>query len=228
MFNQRMEFSEIAPRMKVAMFDMDGTLLDSMQAWRLCNVEYLERQGVTLTSAQLPYVMQASSGTILFDYVKETFGIEIDRPVFRELQKKRMYDAYSKGAAVKPGVVDYLAYLRTRGVKTVLTTATWATHTTLALARSGLNPFFDGIYCCDTVGQSKSSPDYFRAVAGFCDATLSDCVLFDDALYAIKSARAAGLLGVVALTDATNTLFRDEMRECADIVVDSLASLIPR
>jgi HAD superfamily hydrolase (TIGR01509 family) len=213
--------------MKVAMFDMDGTLLDSMQAWRHCNVEYLEQRGCKIDASQLPHIIQASSGVHLFDYVLKTFGIEIDRPVFRELQKKRMYETYAKGAPVKPGVVPYLTYLRAKGVKTVLTTATWATHTTLALARSGLTPLFDGIFCCDTIGHSKSTPEYFEAVARFCDASLSDCVLFDDAVYAIKSGRAANLLGIVGLTDATNTLFREEMGQYADVVVDSLASLIP-
>lgn len=220
-----MDFKEVSSRMRVAMFDMDGTLVDSMQDWRKCNIDHLESVGCHPTAEQRPYIIQASSGIMLFDYVRKTFGIEIDKPTFQALQRQRMYDAYARGVAVKPGVVDYLRYLRARGVMTAVTTATWATHTALALSRSGLLPYFDGIYTCDIVGASKRDPAYFEKVAEFCGHPKEECVLFEDALYAIEGGRKAGILGAVALADPTNTLFRDDMRRVADVFVESMADL---
>lgn len=220
-----MDFREISKRMKVAMFDMDGTLVDSMQQWRVCNVVHLESFGVKLSDEDRPYIIQASSGVMLFDYVKKRYGIDLDRAKLTEIQRKQMYDTYVKGVPVKPGVIDYLTYLRGRGVKVVLTTATWATHTVLALSQNGLLPYFDAIYTCDVVGCSKAKPEYFDKVSELIGYPKDECVLFEDALYAIRSGRSAGLLGTVALADPTNTLFRDDMQREADIFVETMAEL---
>lgn len=221
-----MTYTELETKMKAALFDMDGTLLDTMQQWRSCNVDYLTARGIHPTADQLPHIIQASSGAILFEYIRKTFGVEVDQPVFRTMQKERMFATYAAGPTPKPGVVAYLRHLREKGVRTFVTTATWSTHTTLALSRCGLLPFFDGIYCADVIGHSKKDPLYFAKVSDYIGVKASECVLFEDAVYAIEGGREAGLLGVVAVTDATNTLFRDRLRELADLVVDDLMELV--
>ena len=62
-----MELAEKLSRMEAALFDMDGTLLDSMPAWRGCNIEYLESVGIHPTDEQKLMIVCASSGTILCD-----------------------------------------------------------------------------------------------------------------------------------------------------------------
>ena len=220
-----MELAEKLSRMEAALFDMDGTLLDSMPAWRGCNIEYLESVGIHPTDEQKLMIVCASSGTILFDYIRENFGIEVDVEKFRALQRARMEVAYAKGNLAKPGAREFIDKLRARGVKTVLATATWKSLTAIALENSGLSDAFDAICCCDVVGASKSNPEYFDRVSAMIGVPKDRCVLFEDAIYAIQTGLKAGLLGVVALTDPTNVIFRKEIAGMSDAMVDSLAEL---
>ena len=220
-----MDAKEMLSRMEAALFDMDGTLLDSMPAWRGCNLEYLENVGIHPDEEQRINIICASSGTILFDYLRKTFGVEVDVAEFRKLQQTRMEAAYSRGNLAKPGVLEFLRKMRERGVKTVLATATWKSLTDIALEKSGLSGAFDAICCCDIVGVSKAHPEYFDRVSEMIGVPKDRCVLFEDAIYAIQTGRAAGLLGAVALTDPTNILFRRELSELADVMVDSLSEL---
>lgn len=222
-----MDFSQKLNRMQAALFDMDGTILDSMPAWRGCNLEYLERHGITLTEEQKQYVVCASSATGLFDYVRETLGHEIDIQEFRALQQERMQEAYAAGIAVKPGARECLAALHARGVKIALATATWSSLTVLALARSGLMRDFDFLCCGDVVHCSKSKPEYFDRASELIGVPKDRCILFDDAIYAVKGASGAGLLGIVAVADPTNEIYRDDLKALSDVFVESLAEILP-
>lgn len=222
-----MEPKELFDKMEAALVDMDGTLLDTMQIWRQCNIDYLDSNGIQMTPEQRLRVVCAASGNLLFEYARETFGFEFDVPLFRDLQRKRMMEAYLGGSRIKPGAREFLAALRRRGVKIVLSTSTWATHATIALTKSGFVPFFDAICCSDAVDASKSKPDYFEKASALIGVPVNRCVLFDDGFHAHKGARAAGLLGGVGVADATNVVFREELAGLTDLMVDSLEELLP-
>lgn len=220
-------FDNIAPKMKLAMFDLDGTLLDSMTEWRACNIEHLHSIGIDPTPEQLPYITQASSAAILFDYIEKTFGVEVDQTAFRTLQNQRMFETYAAGLPVKYGVFEYLRYLHEIGVTCVITSATYTSLTCLALGKSGLFRLIDGIYCADLIRIPKREPEFFIKVSTLCGVPLRNCVLFEDSLYSIMSARKAGILGTVGVSDDTNTMSQDLIRDNTDIFVDSLNELIP-
>ena len=177
-------------KMKAAIFDMDGTLLDSMSEWRKLNGEFVRQCGITPTPQQEADMM-SMSGTMVVDYFRDEFGIRSSFDELCVMACKAMEPVYAAGVARKPGAADYLRRLRERGVKGVLATATPA-----RLALVGLN------------GVEKK-----------------DCVMFEDSLYAMRGARNAGLLGVVGITDATNTRDIGTIRECCDVVIDSYDEL---
>ncbi len=222
---KNMDYREIEPRMKAALFDMDGTLVDSMLEWRKCNVEFLKGLGYEITPDIQARVLQ-STGPMLMDYVRESKGVEVDLKALGSFHKIHMYEVYSRGAAVKPGVREYLEHLRSRGVCLVVTTATWTPHTEIALDRCGLKPYFDAICCTDAIGVSKREAAYFDRVSSIIGHPTCECVLFEDALYALESGREAGLLGEVAVADPVNEHVRDQIRAVADVFVHSLAELM--
>lgn len=220
-----MDIQTISDKMKVALFDMDGTIFDTMEAWRNCNLHYLEQFGIHPTKEQLPFILQGSSAQVLADYIKENYDHDIDWNKFRELQRARMRDVYDSTPKVKPGAREYIEALRRRGIVTAVCTATWTAFTVLGLNRTKMLHLFDAVFTSEIVGCSKGQPQHFDYIANFLGYKKDEIVLFDDAIYAVKSAKQADILGVVALTDNTNTYYRQQLRETADVLIDTLAEM---
>ena len=194
--------------MKAAIFDMDGTLIDSMTRWREMNGAFVRQMGIIPTEKQEADMM-SMSGTMVVDYFKNEFGLETNFEALCVKACEAMEPVYSAGVPHKPGAAAYLKRLRARGVKCVVATATPA-----RLAMIGLN-------CADLV---KSQNEFFERVSQIIGVPTEDCVMFEDSLYAMQGARNAGL-GVIGMTDATNTRDREAIRACCDRVIDSFDEL---
>ena len=108
---------------KIAIFDMDGTVLDSMDAWRSLNVLYAEKLGVPLTDEARSEIYQLS-GTQFVRYFQTHFGLEMDIEQIINHAYDAMRVTYTRGVPEKPGAKAYLQRLGERGVKRVIATAT--------------------------------------------------------------------------------------------------------
>ena len=209
--------------MKAAIFDMDGTLIDSMPAWRRLNAEFARSHGITPTPKQ-EEEMYSMSGTMVVSYYREEFGLETDFAALCESACRAMEAVYDAGVPLKPGAAAYLKRLKARGVKCVLATATPARQALTALNRMHLTEDLDFIFSTDMIGTGKSDPKFFDLLCGRIGEKKEACVMFEDALYAMKGAKAAGL-GVVGITDSTNTHDIPNIRETCDLLIDSYDEL---
>ena len=210
-------------RMKAAIFDMDGTLLDSMSEWRKLNCSFVREQGIELTPEQENDLL-SMSGMMVVEYVKQRFGIETPFSALLERSSRLMEAPYRRGLPPKDGAQDYLARLRARGVKTVICTATPSRLMMIALNKANLIANLDYIYSTDMLGGSKADPAFYDGLCALIGEKKEDCVMFEDALYAMKGARGAGL-GVVGITDDTNLRDREAICEVCDVVIDSFDEL---
>jgi len=117
-----------------------------------------------------------------------------------------------------------LKRLRTRGVRCVVATATPANLALLALNRLNLISDLDYIFSTDMIGGGKSDPAFYDRLCAMIGAEKEGCVMFEDALYAMRGAREAGL-GVIGITDGTNRLDREAIHAVCDRVIDSFDEL---
>lgn len=209
--------------MKAAIFDMDGTLIDSMGAWRSLNVSFLREQGIEVSDEQ-EQDLRSMTGRMVADYAKAHFGVETTFESLLDRALRAMETAYQAGMPLKPGARAYLQRLGARGVKRVLCTATYSRLALMALNRMDLVRELDYIVCTDMTGGSKGDPAFFDRLCAMIGEEKADCVMFEDALYAMRGAREAGL-GVVGITDETNTRDREAMLLLCDRMIDSYDEL---
>lgn len=211
-------------QMKAAIFDMDGTLIDSMGAWRALNVSFVRDRGVALTPGE-EQALYSMSGTMVVDYVRQRFGLEADFSELLERAKQRMEPVYRAGVPLKPGAGAYLKRLRAQGVKCVVATATPARLALIALNRVSLVTDLDYIFSTDMIGGFKGERAFFDRLCAMIGERNEDCVMFEDALYAMQGARGAGL-GVIGVTDPTNASDREAIRAVCDRMIDSYDELV--
>ena len=203
-----------------AIFDMDGTILDSSPMWAQVSPRLLRRLGVepkeSIFHDMLPLGMREFA-----PFLKQDYGLP--QPV-EELAAAiedmvRVY--YEEEAELKPGALEFLRVLKAAGVPVILATATDRNLVEPALARTGALTLFDGIYTCAEVGKGKRSPDIYRLAAG--TSPKGSSWVFEDALYAIKTARADGF-PVCAVADRETAFQWDIICAAATCSLESFLS----
>ena len=187
--------------MRGAIFDFDGTLLDSMWIWDTAVDRWLKEQGrepVTgLRQTILRMSLPAASA-----YLKKLYELpqsvdEIVRDTVRFVHAD-----YANRAEPKPGIPAFLMRLRDAGVKACIATAGDRALVEAGLAHCGLADAFCGIVTCADVGRSKDTPEVYEAALRLLNLPKADVVVFEDAYHAAKTAKDAGFR-VVGVYDAS-------------------------
>ena len=186
-----------------AIFDMDGTLIDSMIFWKNLASEYLSSKGVrsipTNVLEQIKPMTMSESATLF----KREFGLSGDP----EAEMNAMMDEhYKSDIPLKPGAREYLQRLRNRGVRMCVASATAEHLMESCLTRLGVRDCFEFLLSCETVGAGKRSPLVYYASAERLGAIPQEIAVYEDALYAVKTAKDAGyyIVGVYDDSAAKN------------------------
>ena len=211
-------------RARAAIFDMDGTLLDSMRFWRLVGFEYLVAHGLPLPEGNLSDLMR-QPGTAMLTELFEALGSEFDRDVVVAELERRMIRRYREDVLAKPGVRDLLQALAQRGIPCAVATATPREIAAEALRRLNLDGYFRFITDGYEIGCGKHDPEFFRRVCDRLGQEPSQCWMFEDAAHAVRGAKAAGM-HVCAVEDAT-AADRDEILRLSDVYVQDFTQLLP-
>lgn len=210
--------------MKAAIFDMDGTLTDSMPLWKNIGVKYLESQGITpkedLFSALKTLTLEESAA-----YFQKEYGINKTVQEILDGANDLLKYAYNNTIPLKPGVPELLEKLKAKGVFLCIATATDKHLAEAALKRLGILDYFSFILTCRTGDSTKRKPDIFYKLTEMTGEKPEDIWVFEDALHAAKSAKTAGL-NVLAVYDDSGKRNEEELRELADIYVNSLEELL--
>jgi HAD superfamily hydrolase (TIGR01509 family) len=205
----------VTSKLKGAIFDMDGTILDSMGHWRSLNVEFLKKRGLPVPEEiQGQELITHSSAAARLYLEKFDLGMTIEE-VIREFEDD-MGPLYESVILPKPGAVKCLRALHAAGLKLCVATVTPKGVAEKVLMRHGLLGLFEFVVCATDTGLKKSGAEFFHEIAGRMNLKASDCVVFEDAVYAMRGARAAGC-AVVAIEDASASPDLPEILEICDV-----------
>ena len=202
-----------------AIFDMDGTLVDSMGYWHNMEREFLTLKGVTDNLEEILEITKPMTLAEFSAYFSSVCGIDCTPEQFIAECELIMAEHYRNDVEIKPGVREYLDALQQKGVQMCVASATNKPLVELCLEKLGLRSYFRFILSCVEVGAGKIRPDVFLEAARRLGTTPADCAVYEDAIYAVRSAHAAGFY-VVAVKDRHNTACWDELCETADEILE--------
>ena len=210
-------------RLQSAIFDMDGTLLDSMGMWRTLAGALAERHG----AVPPPDLDRKVASLGLWEgtaYCKEVCGLPGTVEELVEEIWQRIEDFYRRDVRPKPGVVPFLSILKMEGVWMYVATATDRPLAEAALKTAGIDGFFRGIVTTREAGQTKrEGPEVYERALRRLRSTKKDTVVFEDALHALRTAKAAGFR-TAAVYDASEPE-QEELRRLAEYYIQSFEEL---
>ena len=187
-------------RLRGAIFDMDGTLLDSMQVWENAGEDYLRTLGC-VPEEGVGELMKSMSLQQAALYCRERYALPLSVEEIMAGVNGRVERFYRQEARLKPGALDFLRTLSQRGVRMCLATATDLHLVEAALDRCGVRTYFSALFTCTQVGSGKDEPHIYRAALRHLGTGRADTLVFEDALYAARTANGDGFV-TVGVADA--------------------------
>jgi HAD superfamily hydrolase (TIGR01509 family) len=205
-----------------AIFDLDGTLLDTMSAWETLGSDYLRGRAIQPDDG-LDEQLKPMSLDEACDYCRVKYKLPDNVGAIVKGVIALIEHYYFDIFQPKAGVPEFLAQLSGRDIKMCVATANEKYLAEAALLRTGLRGYFGEIYTCTDIGSGKDCPAVFEAALASLDTPKSETVIFEDSLHAIKTAKAAGFT-VVGVYDAFEKN-QAAVREISDIYIESFTEI---
>lgn len=204
-----------------AIFDMDGVVLDSMVIWHDLGVRYLQalqlqpEQGLCETL----FSMSMEQGAA---YLKEHYPVPYSEDEIVSQLSDMVEKFYREEVQAKDGIRELLETLSNCEITMVAATSSPRGHIEAALRRLGLLDYFRRIYTTSELGASKHSPDIYRLCAAFLGTEKSETLVFEDSLYALKTAAEDGF-ATVGVCDLQGESNQQGLRESADYYLKNIS-----
>ena len=212
-------------RLQSAIFDMDGTLLDSMPTWRELGPTFLKEEGIPTTPEQEKLLRTLSDHQVI-PYLREKCGLPWSEQEVVDQIVERMETFYSTAVRPKPGVEKFLSILKMEGVWMYVATATHRRLTEKALKTAGIDHYFRGIVTsADAGGHKSESAEIYEMAMRRMQSNKQDTVVFEDVLYAIRTAKAAGFR-VAGVYDSMSEADQPEIQRLSDYYIRSYEELV--
>ena len=208
---------------KGVIFDVDGVLLDSMGIWTDLGARYLVSIGKTPEEglAEILFSMSMEQGA---EYLREHYSIGLTAEEIGTGLQDMLRDFYFYEVQAKPGAEQLLQAVRDAGLKISAATSSPRGHIERALDRNGLLGYVDRMFTNAEIGKSKHSPDIYDAAADYMGTAPGETCVFEDSLYALRTAAAAGY-HTVGVFDSKGESDQEGLRGSAEIYIHELCEI---
>mgnify|MGYP000155634495 FL=1 len=199
---------------KAVIFDLDGTLVDSMWMWETIDIEFLGKYGYSCPP-ELQKTIEGMGFTETAVYFKERFSLPLSIEEIKQIWTEMSIDKYRNEVPLKPGAKEFLTYLKDHGIKTGIATSNGREMVEAVLESLGVREFFQVVTTACEVNAGKPAPDIYLCVAEKLGVKPEDCMVFEDVPAGILAGKRAGMT-VYAIEDEFSRKMEVEKRELAD------------
>ena len=209
----------------VAIFDMDGTIMDSLGVWENIDSAFLEgRRGIKVPEDYV-HAISAMSFNEIANYTKERFNLpDTPEQLMAEWTDMAEYE-YTHNIRAKKGVREYIEKLKAMDKKIVLCTSSPRHFYEGALKNNGIYHLFDAFSNTCEAGEGKNSTKVYLLAAQKVNASSEKCIVFEDVVSAATTAKKAGMT-VCGVFDARSAVHKDTMKQICDCYIDSFEELL--
>jgi HAD superfamily hydrolase (TIGR01509 family) len=207
-----------------AIFDVDGTLLDSMSAWWNVMIEFFENNNLTLTDEKAAEYKEMTLEESVPSIINEFQLDMMPKEIILEFQKMIVRE-YRENIQLKPYVAEYLMKLHNSGVKIAIATSGYESLCKSAFERLGVWKYIDACAFSSEVGVNKGNPDIYLLAAERLGVNPTDCIVYEDIVLGINGAKKGGFK-TCAIRDLTNLDETEELKNIADKYIESWEELL--
>ena len=206
---------------KGAIFDLDGTLIDSMFIWDTIGQDYLKSFGIE-PKENLVEVFKTFTLEQAAEYYRNHYNIKLSVKEIVEGINDMVAEIYRTKVVLKPGINDFLKRLQSLGVKMCVATVTDRPIVEDVLKRLKIYEYFSEIFTCAEVGCNKETPEIYRQALKHLETEKTETIVFEDVLHALKTAKDDGFK-VAAVYDSHEPM-QKEMKEFSDYYITDFGS----
>lgn len=212
--------------LKGAIFDVDGTILDSMSVWYDITDRYFREHGIML-SGEAAAKIEGMTLEESLPYIQHTYLPQLSAELILEELRARVAFEYANNIPAKEGVCEYIRRLHENGIKIAAATSGFSELCKTAFRRIGIEEYFSAYAFSSEVGCSKSQPDIYLLAAQRLSLEPKDCCVYEDLITGVISAGSAGFT-VVAVADSSNAQDRERLIRHSDHYITGWDELLSK
>ncbi len=199
--------------MKAVIFDVDGTILDTMPLWETLAQKYLATKGI-IVSDEINKRMLSFTVPQAALCMREEYGLDMEAEEIEKQILKLTEDFYIKDAPLKNGILSCIEYLYEKNIPMIVASSGIKDLIEAAFLRLGISGYFEKIFTGD-----KNSPELFEKCLSFLGATADEVLLFEDGMHAIQTAKKMGIKTVLVKDIQKNY---EEIKNLSDYTLEDM------
>lgn len=205
-------------------FDLDGTLVDSMWMWRQIDIEFLGERGIVLPE-DLQQKIEGMSFRETAVYMQERFQLKETAEELMDIWNKMAFEKYKNEVPLKRGIQKFLEHLKACQIKMGIATSNSPLLVETVLKAQGIFEYFDSIHTANEVEKGKPAPDIYLLVAKDLGVEPEKCLIFEDIVQGIMAGKNAGMT-TCAIYDDYSKDDDENKRATADYYIEDYEQII--
>ena len=214
-------------KFKAVIFDLDGTLIDSMGIWNQVDVEFLQRRNISVPDDLFKDMKAGNSFIEVAEYFIQKFALPYSPQKIMDEWTEMVAEHYRKDVKLKPGAKEFLDLLKKNKIKMGVGTSNNEFLAKIVLQANGILDYFDSIIIGKEEIKGKPFPDIFLKVASELNVKPKNCLVIEDVLVGVQAAKNAGMT-VYAIYDEYSEPDKNEIKKIADFYADDFEQILTK